>query len=75
MVVSRPVVVGLVGVLLPCLLFWRCVVSSVPFFASFVGLFLCACAVAFGLASPFVFASGFLFAFAAACSLLARLGF
>lgn len=58
-----------------CVLSWRCVVSSVPFFASLVGLFLCACGVAFGLASPFVFASGFLFACAAVCSLLARLGF
>ena len=58
-----------------CVLSWRCVVSSVPFFASLVGLFLCACGVAFGLASPFVFASGFLFACSAVCSLLARLGF
>jgi len=50
-------------------------VAAVPFFSSLVGLFLCACGVAFGLASPFVFAAGFLFACVAVCSLLARLGF
>ena len=56
----------------PC---WRCVVAAVPFFSSLIGLFLCACGVAFGLASSFIFASGFLFACAAVCSLLARLGY
>ena len=49
--------------------------ASVPFFACLLGLFVCVCGVAFGLASPFVFASALFFLFGAAACLFARVGF